>query len=568
MSSDEKGKTPMDSEPCVGKAAATGSEVKVYQPPQQQNETPQTAKKGLRFWLIFAAIALTTFVAALDTSILSTALPTISATLNSEELYIWTINSYLLASTAFGPIFGQAANIFGRRILIILAVVLFAAGSAIAGAANATPMLIAGRVVQGIGGGGCATMSEIVVCDMVSLRERGMYAGIIGGVWAIASITGPIIGGAFAQEVSWRWIFYINLPTSGVALAIIIPFLKLQHPHQGTIIQRLKRIDWLGNTILVLAVTSVLLALTWAGTERPWGSWRTIVPLVLGILGLFGFVAYEAAPWVSDPTMPLRLFKNRTSVSMFAISFVHAMLLFWVCYFLPVYFQAVLGASPMRSAVMLFPIATLSAPAGVLAGVLITITGKYRVWHFVGFGLMAIGCGLFTMLDSSSSTGWWVGFQILFGSGCGLIFTSCLPAILASLPESDVATATATWTFIRNFGSIWGTAVPAAIFNTHADKVAATINDPDVQELLVKGGAYEHATKAFVQSFATSPEVYDKIIDLYETSLKLVWEVSIAFCLLGFMLSLFVGSLDLRNELETEFGLQEDKAKIESESSA
>ncbi|KAM5432768.1 hypothetical protein MferCBS31731_007393 [Microsporum ferrugineum] len=222
-----------------------------------------TPEKGLRFWLIFLSMSIVTFLVALDTSIISTALPTIAAELGAGDLYIWVINTYLLSSTVFSAVYGQAANIFGRRSMITDAIVIFIVGSAVAGAAQNIGMMLSGRTIQGIGGRGIATMSEIVICDMVSVRERGIYASIIGAVWAVASITGPIIGGGFAQNVSWRWIFYINLPISGLALVLIITLLRLHNPRGSTSLKaRVLSVDWVGNTILTLGVTSILLSLT------------------------------------------------------------------------------------------------------------------------------------------------------------------------------------------------------------------------------------------------------------------------------------------------------------------
>lgn len=520
--------------------------------PTPDTKSPQ---QTWRFALVFCALCLTILLAALDTSIISTALPTIAADLNSETLYVWTINSYLLSSTALQPLFGQAANIFGRRSLTLLSVALFALGSGVAGGAKTTAALIGGRTVQGIGGGGIITLVEIVVCDLVPLRERGKYVGLIGAMWMIGAVTGPILGGVFAQHVSWRWIFYINLPLSGAALALLIPFLRLRYRREGNLIDRLKRVDFTGNTILVLAVVAILLSLTWAGTVHAWSSWRTLVPLILGFVGLMGFFLYEATPFVKEPTMPLRLFTNRTSATTFVLSFLHGIILYWVCFFLPVYFQAVLDASPTRSGIMLFPIATTSGPFGVLAGVLISVTGHYRAFHYLGFALMTIACGLFSLLDEQSSIGEWVGFQILFGVGAGFIFTSCLPAILAALPESEVATATATWTFLRSFGSIWGTAIPAAIFNSKVNDLLYRIPNAATRSLLADGGAYQGATKEFLAPYRQSPE-WPAILHVYLESLKTVWYVSIAFAGIGVPLCLLVKGLHLREELNTEFGLE------------
>ncbi|KAF6825938.1 multidrug resistance protein fnx1 [Colletotrichum musicola] len=547
-----------------GPAYAASPASKEHEPPFKRLEaevadTEVPMKKDLRFWTMFLAIGLCQFLAALDATILSTALPTIMGELDSGELYVWVVNSYLLASTAFGPIFGQASNIFGRPVLTILAVLLFAAGSAICGSARNTVQLIIGRSVQGIGGGGCVVMPEILICDLVSLRERGMYAGILAAAWTVACLAAPVIGAVLAERATWRWIFYMNLPISAIVLVPVV-LLKQRYPHQGTLWQRLRRIDWAGNAILVASVTSLLLSLTWAGTLHPWSSWRTIIPLVLGLAGLSAFVYFESGPWLTEPTMPVRLFQNRTSAAVYATSFLHGLLLFWVGYFLPIFFQAVRAASPMRSAVRVLPVLTVGAPAGLLAGVATTVTGKYKLWHFVGWALTAVGLGLFALLDERSPLGWSVGFQVVFGFGFGVLFTTFLPALLASLSDADVAVATATWIFVRNLGSIWGIAIPAAVFNTRADQLAAVLPDAGLREMLVRGGAYEHATAAFVGLFRGVPKLYGMIVDLYASSLRLVWLVSIGFAALGFLLSFFVKGLELRKTNDTEFGLSTSQA--------
>jgi EmrB/QacA subfamily drug resistance transporter len=516
-------------------------------------------KKDWRFTLIFFALCVTVMLVALDTSIISTALPNIASDLSSDELYVWVINTYLLASTAVQPLFGQTANIFGRRSLTLLSVLLFMLGSGIAAGASNVAMMLAGRTIQGVGGGGISTMSEIVICDLVSLRERGKYAGLIGSVWAIGAVIGPILGGVFTESVSWKWIFWLNIPLSGAALALLVPFLKLRYRKEGSIWQRLARVDFAGNALLILSVVAILIALTWAGVRYPWSSWRSIVPLVLGGLGLLAFLFYESTAWCKEPTMPMQLFSNRTSVSVFLMSFFHGLMLYWACYFLPIYFQAVLGASPRRSGVMLLPIATSTAPFGIAAGVLITVTGKYRIFHYLGFVLMTIGCGLFTLLDEHSGDGYWIGFQLIFGAGAGIVFTSTLPAILASLPASEVATATATWTFMRSFGSIWGTAIPSAIFNVRMNGMVYRVPE-SFRSFLVDGKAYEHASSPLLQALPSGQK--EVVIGIYAAALRTVWQASIAFAAIGIPLALFVKSLKLTSELDTEFGMeQKPKAK-------
>lgn len=519
--------------------------------------------KGWRFWLIFVAVCVATLVVAVDVSIISTALPTIAEDLHSAELFVWVANAYVLATTVVQPIYGQMANIFGRRSLTIISVLLFMLGSGLAGGANSTAMLIAARVVQGLGGGGIITLGEIIICDLLPLRERGQYSGLIAGTYAIGTVIGPVLGGVFTQHVTWRWVFYINLPICGIALGLIVPFLNLKYHRQGTIVDRIKRIDWIGATSLTMSVTAILLALAWAGTNHSWSSWRTILPLILGFAGMLGFFVHQFSGHVAEPTMPPKLFSNRTSVSIFVMAFVHGILLLYVTYFMPVYFQAVRGATPTRSGVEIFPIATTIAPAAAISGVLVTITGKYRLYHFLGFALMAAGCGSLSTLDANSSMGAWIGFQLMFGLGNGMVFNTMIPPLLASLPSSEVATATATWTFMRSFGQIWGIAIPSAIFNQRIDTLVQKNLSafPNIAQLLVRGGAYQQATAAFIRSLPESDNVRGIVQNVYVEALKTVWYVSIPFAVIGIPIALFVKSYKLTNELETEFGMREEKAR-------
>ncbi|PHH72686.1 hypothetical protein CDD80_4371 [Ophiocordyceps camponoti-rufipedis] len=272
---------------------------------------------------------------------------------------------------------------------------------------------------------------------------------------------------------SWRWIFYLNLPISALALILLIVFLRLRRRPSGSVREQLTRVDWGGAAILIPSVAAIVLALGWGGSRYDWASWHVALPLGSGLAGLVAFVLYQASPWLREPTMPLRLFTRRASALCLAISFLHSLLLFSACYFLPVYFQAVREASPRRSAVMLFPIAATSAPAGVVAGIFITRTGR----------------------------------------------------------------------------------------------AAVGVSDPEVRRLLVDGGAYEHATRAFMLSLESRPGVKAEVVRLYVDGLRIVWRVSIAFAVLAVVLAGFVPSLVLREEVKTEYGLEERRKRVSSDRS-
>ena len=262
---------------------------------------------------------------------------------------MWTINAYTLTLTAVQPLYGQAADIFGRKVVMIVAICLFILGSGICGGAKNTAMLVGGRAVQGLGGGGLSILPAMVVCDLVLLRERQKYTGLIYGAFAIGTVIGPVVGGTLVEGVGWRWIFWLNLPVAAVALGLVVMFLQVNHDRKGTTWRQLAGIDYIGNAILMAAVTSVLMALSGAGTTNLWNSWRTLVPLLLGSLGLPLYVAFESSPWCQQPTTPFRLFVNRTSVIAFMLTFLHGVILYWATYFMPIYFQAVLQTSPQRS---------------------------------------------------------------------------------------------------------------------------------------------------------------------------------------------------------------------------
>ncbi|OTA99466.1 hypothetical protein M426DRAFT_76362 [Hypoxylon sp. CI-4A] len=391
-----------------------------------------------------------------------------------------------------------------------------------------------GRAVQSIGGGGINLLIELIVSDLIPLRERGAYMGIVFGVFSLGTAVGPLVGGAIVDGTTWRWVFYINLPVSGVALVLHLLFLRVNYDRETSILGRLKKIDYVGNAILIA------------------------IPLFLGILGLGLFHLYEGVPWVKDyPTLLDQVFKRRTPAAALVIAFINFICLFWVIYFLPIYFQAVLGMSPTISGVALFPTVLLSVVTGAIAGIILTKVGRYRPFHIVAFVLIALGFGLFSRFNQSTSTAEWVVVQIIPAVGLGIMMSTNLPAVQADLPESDTAAATTAFAFMRAYGSIWGVSIPAAIFNAKFATESWRIDDTQIETQLSGGNAYSYANADFIRSFPEPQR--DRVIDIYARSLQLIWQVSLGFALLGFLLCFVEKEIALRTNLETEFGLEREK---------
>ena len=358
--------------------------------------------------------------------------------------------------------------------------------------------------------------------------------------------------------------FYLNLPIGGTALVLLFFFLHVNYKQEPWE-ENIKKIDYLGNALLMTSIVSILLALTWAGTAYSWSSWRIIMCLVLGFVGMVIFHIYEASPWCPEPMMPPHIFGNRTSFAALILSFIHNMLTFWVVYFMPVYFQSVKLSTSARAGVQFLPTVILAVPTAIVGGVVLSKWGFYKPIHIFGMGLSLVWLGLFTLLDADSSDGKWIVYQIITAIGLGMLLTTILPAVQVGLEEKDVGLATATWAFVRSYGAIWGISIPAAIFNTQFGRLSSRISDSSVAAQLGGGEAYSHVSANFIRSL--EPQVRDEVISVYSDTLKLVWQVSLGFAALGFIVIWFERQIKLRTELETEYGIQvpkEDKDNKEA----
>lgn len=516
------------------------------------------AKRSLRFWAIMVSLMITGLMSSIEGTIITSALPTITRALGGGNLYIWVPNAFFLSFIATLPLFAQVSDIFGRRWPFIIAVALFVLGSGICGGSVNMGMLIAGRTVQGVGGGGIQLLTETIITDLVPLRERGLYIALTMVAATVGAALGPFVGGLIADLTTWRWVFCLNLPIGGVAFVLLFVFLRVKSLRDDTWKQRLLSIDLIGNCIFIAAVIAVLIALTWGGTVYAWNTYHIIVPLVLGFLGFGLFLAYE---WTicKKPSFPLQVLSNRTSAAAFMLTLIHSLCTYWAFYFLPLYFQAIKGLSSFNSGIDTLPIFAGIIPFAMIGGGILSKWGHYKPVHLVGWAIITISYGLFSLMDQNSSTAAWVCFQLLLAAGSGLLAGILLPAMQAPLDESLMALTIGIWAFARGFGSVWGVAIPSAVFNNecrlHADD---TIKDPQLAQYLSGGHAYEYATQAFLDSIE-SPTSREQVVQVFSQSLRIVWLIGVAFGGVGFLITFLEKEVQLRDKLETKYGLEEKK---------
>ncbi|TDZ28132.1 Efflux pump FUS6 [Colletotrichum spinosum] len=530
-------------------------------PPDE--DTPKAAGRGWAFWAIFASLSVTALLSSMEGGIMSTALPAISRAVDAERDYIWIVNVYFLTSAAVQPLYGQVADIWGRRWPMLASVVIFAAGSAVCGAANDAATLIGGRAVQGLGAAGINTLVEIILCDLLPLRERGQFMGLLFLFIVVGSVLGPFLGGLIVERTSWRWVFYLNLPICGVCLVLLFFSLKLKHrggddDDAATPLEKLGRIDYAGLLLLCASVTSLLYGLTYGGGSRyAWSHPVVVATLVLGVVGHGLFVGFEASPWCPHPALPIALFQNRTSVAAYVAEVVQILVSYGALYFLPLYFQSTLLVYPERSGILLLPFSVLFCFSAAVGGGVVTKMGRFRTVHVGSFALMTVMMGVFTLLDRRTSPAVVAVLGVVAGVSVGLPNASILTAVQAALPDSLNAASTGAFAFIRSISTVFSVTVPAAVFNSRFDGLlAASGLDPGVRAGLDRGQAYQQASRDFVRSFP--PEVQDQVVAMYEMSLRRVWQVLIALAGVGVVAALVEKDLECRAEQTTdEFGLKE-----------
>ncbi|MFG3600249.1 MDR family MFS transporter [Micromonospora chersina] len=397
-------------------------------------------------------------LAALDQTIVGTALPTIVGELGGINHYSWVVTAYLLASTASTPLYGKMADLYGRRPVFLFSIGTFLLGSLLAGLSQNMNQLIVTRGVQGIGAGGLLTLAFTIISDVVPPRERGRYQGLFGAVFGIASVAGPLVGGYFA-ETNWRWIFYINVPLAILAIVVcyhvmrLVPFQRREHS-----------VDWVGAGLLVAGVSCLLLALSWGGNQYAWGSGVIIGLLVAGaVLGVL-FVLQEAR--VKEPILPLRLFRSPTFALANSAGFVLGLVMFGSIIFIPLYLQIVKGASPTKSGLLMLPMMAGIIFTSIITGRAMSRIGRYKWFPVAGAAVLVAGMLLFRQLQVATSL--WVafGFMVVIGVGLGLCMQSLILGVQNSVDPRDLGAGTSSATFFRSLGGSFGVAILGAVLSS------------------------------------------------------------------------------------------------------
>jgi EmrB/QacA subfamily drug resistance transporter len=509
---------------------------------------PDGRLTGRALWTVFGALMLGMVLAALDQTIVSTALPTIVGDLGGLNHLSWVVTSYLLASTVSTPIYGKLGDMVGRKPVFLAAILIFLAGSMLAGLSQSMSELIGFRALQGIGAGGLLVGAQAIIADIVPPRERGRYMGLIGSVFAVASVAGPLIGGFLVDNLSWRWVFYVNMPVGALAVVIVLTRLHLHTPAVR------HRIDALGAGLLTGAVGALILLTTWGGNEYAWGS-PTIVGLgIAGVALLAVFLWWETR--AAEPIVPLSLFRSSVFSVANAIGFTIGMAMFGAIIFIPLFLQLVYGASPTSSGLRMLPLMAGLLAASIASGRAISRIGRYRAFPIAGTATLVVGMYLLSQLAVDTAP--WLAsvYMLVVGIGIGLVMQVLVLVVQNDARPQEIGVATSTATFFRSVGGSFGVAIFGTIF---ASRLAGQLSHFP-RSVTDRLGSGVHLSPEQAKHLPAA--VHADFLQAFSHALHGVFLFGMGLALVPFVLSWFLKDVPLRTTLApaAELGVEEAPA--------
>jgi EmrB/QacA subfamily drug resistance transporter len=486
--------------------------------------------------VILGGLMLGMLLAALDQTIVATALPTIVGDLGGLNHLSWVVTAYLVASTVTTPLYGKISDLYGRKKIFQFAIVIFLIGSALSGLSQNMTELIAFRGIQGIGAGGLMTLAMTIIGDIVPPRERGRYQGYMGAVFALSSVIGPLLGGFFVDQLSWRWVFYVNIPVGAVALVVTSAVLDLPHRRVS------HSIDYVGTALLVGGVGSVLLAVTWGGTQYAWGSATIIGLAIVGAVLLAAFVAVERR--VAEPVLPPYLFRNRVFTVATATMFIVGLAMFGGIIYLPLFLQVVTGRSATNAGLLLLPLILGIMFTAITSGRIISRTGRYKIFPVTGMLVMALGMYLLSTMGPTTTTLDASAFMVVLGLGLGMVMQVLVLAVQNAVDRRDLGTATGAATFLRSMGGSFGVALFGAVLS---NRLATNLAD------LLPGGSLPAGVspdtlKGSPAVILSLPDaVRGPVIEAFARSIDTVFLAGVPIAIVGFAISLLLREEPLRS---------------------
>ncbi|QDP98802.1 DHA2 family efflux MFS transporter permease subunit [Microlunatus elymi] len=498
---------------------------------------PQEKKGGRHLVPIFAGLLVAMFLAALDQTIFSTALPTIVGDLHGVDQMLWVTTAYLLAATIMMPIYGKLGDLIGRKSLLIIALSIFVGGSLVGAVANDMTVLIIGRAIQGLGGGGLMLLAQAIIADVVPARERGKYMGVMGAVFGLSSVVGPLLGGWFTESLSWRMGFWLNVPLGIVAILAAVLFLKLPKHDQKP------NIDILGIATMAVGVTALILATSWGGNKYDWDSWQILG--LFGVTAVFGVLFVIAEKFAKEPIIPLHLFKQRNFNLTTVAGLIIAIAMFGAIGYMPTYLQMSQGVSATESGLMLIPMVAGLLITSIISGQIVSRTGKYK-WAPIVSMIITTG-GVLLLSTLTVDTPLWVLMAYIFvlGAGIGVGMQNLILIVQNTFPAREVGTATASNNFFRQIGASLGSAVVGSIFTS---RLTDLLTERMPAQAMQGAGGANSLTPDLVKHLPQ--QIQDIIVGAYNDALTPIFLYLAPLLLVALILVFFVKEKPLATTIE------------------